>query len=157
MIEDWIDALCERWAFSDERFGTVRSYKLVGETSFPDSIDPADLAMSPIALTIPAGMDVEYSEGGVRLGFYSGVTEFHVAPDLNRSRIPQLMPWYGRILEAAAGKMQLGVAGVEYFVIDRENGIQGPLSLQYGSEAQHWGFLVRWTVKERLNNLTVSR
>lgn len=154
MIETWIDAMCVVWEdITDERFGNVTSYKLIAESNFPDSIDPVDLDLHPIALTVPANMEAEYSMSGPLLGFYTGVTEFHVCPDMNRSRIPALLPWYGKIIRAAAGNMTLGGL-VEHFVIDAD-GVTGPQALQYGNEAPHWGFVVQWKVKERIT-LTVS-
>lgn len=155
MIETWIDHLAAVWEISDTRFGTVKSFKLVQDADFPDSLEASDLDLHPVALTIPGGVQFEYSLGGPRIGFYSGVTEFHVAPDLNRSRLPALLPWYGKIVRAAAAAMQLS-GTVEYFVIsDQPDAIQGPLALQYGSENPHWGFVVNWTVKEHIT-LTVS-
>lgn len=157
MIESWIDELAKVWEFQ-AGLGMVRSYRLIEKAEFPSSIDPADLERSPVALTIPAAMRPQYSEGGPLIGFYRGVTEFHVAPDVNKSRLPALLPWYGKILRAAASHMKLNNT-VEYFAIDdQEDAIAGPLDMQYGGEAPHWGFLVNWIVKERLENqLTVSR
>jgi hypothetical protein len=156
MIESWIDNLAKIWRISDQRFGTVQSYLLIERAEFPSSIDPATLANQPVALTIPGWMKPEYSVGGPKIGFYRGVTEFHVAPSVDASLIPSLMPWYGMILTAAAANVQLS-STVEYFLIDdREDAIAGPLALQYGSEPLHWGFLVRWVVKEKLNGLSVS-
>jgi hypothetical protein len=158
MIENWIDELAKVWEFSDGRFGTVHSYRLIEKAEFPDSIDASTLDNSPVALTIPASLKAEYSEGGPHIGFWSGVTEFHVAPDLDRGRLPALLPWYGMILKAASSHMQLNNT-VEYFALDeRDDQIEGPMPLQYGEESPHWGFLVHWRVKERLEgSLTVSR
>lgn len=156
MIEDWIDDLCKVWEISDQRFGTVKSYKLIGLVEFPDSIDAAQLDIHPIALTIATSMQPEYSAGGPALAFYTGVTEFHVAPDVNKSRLSSLLPWYGKILRAAAGAVRLGGNRIAYFLIaDVENAIEGPVPMQYGAENPHWGFIVRWKVKEHLV-LTVS-
>ncbi len=154
MIPDWIDALCAVWEISDARFGTVKSYKLIDGADFPSSIEAAELDLQPIALTVPAfKMRPEYSLGGHRIGYYTGLTEIHVAPDADKSRIPQLMTWYERILRAAAAKMKLGNT-VAYFVIDPTDGIELDI-LQYGAENPHWGFLVHWEVQEHLT-LTVS-
>lgn len=157
MIERWIDELAKVWQISDRRFGTVRSYMLIEKAEFPSTIDPAALGTQPVALTIPGWFKPEYSAGGPHLGFYAGVTEFHVAPSKDYGLIPSLMPWYGLILKAAVGHIKLNNT-VEYFLIeDREDAIAGPLALQYGSENPHWGFLVHWKVKERLEGqLTVS-
>lgn len=150
MIETWIDELAKVWEFSDGRFGTVHSYRLIEKAEFPASIDPSELDKSPIALTIPASLGPEYSAGGPAIGYWVGVTEFHVAPDLDYARLPALLPWYGMILRAATTHAKLNNT-VELFQIEnRDDAIAGPLSLQYGNEAMHWGFLVHWRVKERL-------
>lgn len=149
MIEHWIDELARVWEI-EVGFGTVKSYRLFGKTEFPDAIDPSTLDRSPVALTIPASLGPEYSTGGPLLGYWRGVTEFHVAPDLDRGRLPALLPWYGRILRAAASHARLG-GTVELFVIENQaDSILGPLALQYGDEQAHWGFTVNWTVKEHL-------
>jgi len=156
MIVDWIDQVAKAFEISDPRFGTVLSYKLVENADFPSSIDPATLSNRPVALTIPAWLRPEYSVGGPKIGYYVGVTEFHVAPSTDKGLMPSLMPWYGLILRAAASHVTLN-STVELFLIDdREDAIAGPLSLKYGNEAEHWGFLVRWRVKEKFNDLTVS-
>ena len=156
MIENWIDELAKVWEISDGHFGTVHSYKLVEKAEFPSSIDPKDLDKSPIALTIPGTLEPEYSEGGPKFGLWTGVTEFHVAPDLDYGRLPALLPWYGMILRAATSHMKLNNT-VELFLLDTQ-GIVGPIGLTYGSEAAHWGFNVHWRVKERLESqITVSR
>ena len=146
MIETWIDNLCKIWEINTG-LGAVRSYKLIEKAEFPSSINPQDLAQTPVALTIPATVQPKYSMGNKHLTWY-GVTEFHVAPDLDRGRLPELIPWYGRILRAAASNLQLAGTVANFVIVDRVDGIEGPISLQYGSEAAHWGFLVRWLVEE---------
>lgn len=150
MIEDWIDTLCGVWEIDLGGFKTVRSFHLLKDTNFPAAINPEELEQSPIALTIPASVQPMYSKGSKHATWY-GVTEFHVAPDLEKSRIPSLLPWYGRIWKAAALKVQLSGSGADianFVIIDRSDGIQGPMSLQYGSENEHWGFIVNWMVEE---------
>lgn len=156
MIEDWIDILCGVWAgVSDQRFGNVKSFNLISEKDFPAAINAAELDIRPIAITIADNFDPQYSVGGPRLGFYSGVTQFHVCSDLSMARMPELHVWPGKILRAAAAAMKLN-GKVEYFLIKDTDGIAGPIALQYGAENPHWGFLVQWQVKEVLNGLTVS-
>jgi hypothetical protein len=145
--------LCAVWEIDLGGFATVKSYKLIADTDFPDSIDPGELDKKPIALTIPSAVQPSYSKGNKNLTWF-GVTEFHVSPDVNRGRLPSLLPWYGRIMRAAALKVQLSgtTAAISNFVIlDRPDGIQGPMALQYGNEAAHWGFIVNWKVEESLN------
>ena len=150
MIESWIDNLCKVWEISTG-LGMVRSYKLLETAEFPSAIDPTTLAQNPIALTIPASLQPYYAKGRKNLTWY-GVTEFHVSPDLDRGRLPELLPWYGRILRAAASNVQLSATVANFVVVDRTDGIEGPLALQYGDETSHWGFLVRWMVDETPSN-----
>lgn len=153
MIESWIDDLAAVWAFQVNTMQRVRSFKLIGHAEFPASIDPAQ--DFPLALTIPSGVMPEYSVGGPRFGIWNGITEFHVAPSVDKSLMPSLIKWYGLIWAAAAGNMKLNNK-VELFMIpSQEDAISGPLALQYGNEAEHWGFIVRWSVKEHVT-LTVS-
>lgn len=152
MIIDWVDAMCDVWAGIDAPgFGRVKAPYLVKRAEFPASISPKD--DFPIALTIPASVDLMYSTGGPLEGFYTGVTEFHLTPDLSKAHLPSLLMWYGKIWRAAAANMKLGGL-VHSFMLTENNSIVGPLALKYGDEAEHWGFLVNWIVKET-NNTTV--
>jgi hypothetical protein len=144
MITDWIDTLCDAWAFDAGNGKTVRSFRLIGEPKLPAAISPAD--QFPCALTIPYGMQT----GTDGIDIYNGVTEFHVTPNKDFSHIPAMMKWFGLIKDAwlAAG-LTLG-GKVEYFIIEPgDNAIVGPVELQYGNESPHWGFVVKWIVKER--------
>ena len=150
MIESWIDNLCKIWEISTG-LGAVRSYKLLEKAEFPSAINPQDLAQNPIALTIPATVQPKYAIGHKHFTWY-GVTEFHVAPDLDRGRLPELIHWYGRILRAAASEVQLSGTVANFVIVDRVDGIEGPVALKYGDETPHWGFLVRWMVEETPTN-----
>ncbi len=147
MIETWIDPLCKVWEFDGPGFNAVHSFKLIEKREFPSSIDPKDLALNPIALTIPAAIQPMYSKGHKHFTWF-GVTEFHVAPDLDFGRMPDMIFWYGRILRAAAAHMQLGGIVANFVIVDRPDGIEGPLGLKYGREDLHWGFTVKWMVNE---------
>lgn len=125
----------------------VRSFKILEKREFPSSIDPTDLARQPVALTIPAAVRPMYSKGRKHLTWF-GVTEFHVSPDLDFGRMPDMIFWYGRILRAAAAHVQLSGKVANFVIIDAPDGIEGPLGLKYGSEKEHWGFTVKWMVEE---------
>lgn len=147
MIEDWIDTLCEVWLSVDAPgFRTMKSPYLIKEKKFPSAISPKD--DFPIALTIPAMLDPSYSVG-LSEGFYTGVTQFHITPDLSMGHIPAMLPYYGKILRAAAANLKLSGL-VHSFVINSGTGIVGPIAMQFGDEAEHWGFMVNWTVKEQI-------
>ncbi len=158
MIENWVDELCKIWETINVGVnGTVKAPRLVERAEFPASIDPSTLETSPVALTIPGSMAPEYSSGGPLIGFWTGVTEFHVCTNLDHSKLPSLLLWYGKIFRAAASHVKLN-GTVELFLINNDDrGIVGPVALQYGDEDPHWGFLVNWRVKEHLEGeITVS-
>ncbi len=150
MIETWIDEVPKVFEISDSRFGTVRSYRVIEKAEFPLAINPAELDRSPVAVTLPATLRMEYSTGGPLIGYWAGVTELHVAPDIDKGRLPSLMPWYGKIMQAVVTHMKLNNKVELFLLSDREDAIDGPLPLKYGDEAWHWGFIVNWQVKERL-------
>jgi hypothetical protein len=153
MIQNWIDAVCDVWTAIDAPgFGRVKSPYLVKKAEFPASISPKD--DFPIALTIPGTLGVQYSAGGPKEGFYTGVTEFHLTPDLSKTHLPALLPWYGKIWIAAAANMKLGGLVHSFMLNQNDRSIVGPIALAYGDEAEHWGFMVYWNVKE-VNNSTV--
>ena len=158
MIENWIDELAKVWEIDLGMNGTVKSYRLVEKAEFPSAIDASTLDTSPVAITIPGALGPEYSEGGGAFGMWTGVTEFHVCSSVSRGKLPSLLPWYGKILRAAASHMKLNNK-VELFLINNDDrGIVGPVALQYGDEDPHWGFLVNWRVKEQMGEqMTVSR
>lgn len=148
----WIDALCNVWkTIVCEGFRTVKSPYLILENQFPASISPS--ADFPIALTMPDLTSPEYSVGGVKEAIITGVTEFHISPDVSKARLPELLVWPGAIWKAAGASLQLGGL-VSHFIISKERGIVGPIALQYGDEQAHWGFIVNWEVKPK--NLEAS-
>jgi hypothetical protein len=150
MIETWIDELSKVWEINHGVNGVVKSYRLVEKAEFPSTIDASTLDNSPVALTIPGSMAPEYSEGGVDLAFWTGVTEFHVCSSISRGKLPALLPWYGKILRAAALHTKLNNKVNLFLINNDDNGIVGPVALQYGDEDPHWGFLVHWRVKESI-------
>lgn len=159
MMESWIDAVQDVWAtIQAPGFKQVRAPYLVKRRELPESIDPAQIATAPIALTHP-GIETkfEYSMGGPHLAFYNGLTYFHVHPSLEDAAVPDLIVWRGLIVRAAAAHMQLGGL-VELFLLDdADDQILGPVPLAFGSEEPHWGYVVKWFVKERIEGqLTVA-
>lgn len=86
-----------------------------------------------------------------------GLTEFHVAPSVDKSLLPDLFQFPGLIAQAAASHLQLGGLVNHFTLQDRDDQIDGPIPLQYGDEAWHWGFIVYWEVKENVNTaITVA-
>ena len=149
MIETWIDALCDVWAGITTPLGTVKAPYVIKRAEFPSAISPKD--DFPLALSIPASVELMYSAGGPNEAFYTGVTEFHITPDLSKGHMPSLMVWYGKIWAAAAANMKLNGKVFDF----RVSRIQGPVELTYGDESPHWGFIVDWVVKDT-NNSTIT-
>ena len=147
MIEDWIDTLVEVWRINVGDFKQVKSPYILKADEFPDAISPVD--DFPIALTFLANVRPQYAKGNKNITWY-GETEFHISPDLKKSRNPELMLWPARILKAAALKVQLGGLVSNFTIMDQFDGIEGPIALKYGDEAWHWGFVVNWMVEESL-------
>ncbi len=156
MIENWIDDLCAVWAIQHAGFGTVKSYNHIKNSNFPESIDLVELARNPIALTFWPSMEPEYSTGGPHIAYWRGETEIHLLPDFQKSDARRVFPWYMLALQAAASHATLG-GKVELFMIPNEQDAIDLTSLQYGQEAKHWGLVVKWIVKERIEGqLTIS-
>jgi len=154
MIADWIDTLQDVWgSIQLKGFGTVRAPYLFKDAKFPSSIDPRDLLMNPIALTFVGERQYTYSAGGPNECFYQGVTEFHVAPNLDKGLIPQIELYPDQIAIKAAANLKLGNLVNNFVLQNRQDQITGPVELIYGDETPHWGYVVYWEVKENLNSL----
>ena len=152
MIEHWIDAVQDVWAtIQGDGFKYVRAPYMFTRADFPTAIDPSDLLSSPMALSITGEIQFKYSAGGPNEGFYQGITQFHVSPDLNMGHVPKLLKWPGLIAAKAAGNMKLGGLVHNFVLQNRPDQITGPVELQFGDETPHWGFIVYWEVKENLN------
>lgn len=158
MITEWIDAVQNVWAgIQGDGFDYVRAPLLIKRAEMPSAIVAKDLGLNPIALSMVGETQYKYSLGGPIEGFYQGVTEFHVAPNLDRTHLPALLYWPRLIVRAAAANMKLGGLVHNFILQDRADQVSGPLGLQYGDESEHWGFIVYWEVKENLNTaITVA-
>ncbi len=144
-VENWLDEITKIWdGVSDGRGGYVKSYRVYEKAEFPEAIN-----VFPCAITYTKDMTPVYSAGGVQVELWNGITEFHLSPDVDKSRFPGLMLYFARIRAAAAADLQLS-GKVAHFLIRTEGGpgIEGPVVLQYGSEAPHHALMVYWKVKE---------
>lgn len=149
-IESWIDTLARIWEIEDGRGGLVKSYQVATIDEFPES-----LSTFPCAITYPVGLHPEYSAGMGAIDIWRGKTEFHLFPDTKKSNLGLILPYFERIKIAAAGHFSLGGLVSHFIIAQGGDGIQGPLTLQYGEEAMHHGLVVNWEVKER-GSITVS-
>jgi hypothetical protein len=156
MIESWIDALAKVWGgIDDGRGNLVWSPRIFEKDEFPDALPEI---VRPVALSFVTNTAVQYSAGGPCINLYAGFTEFHFPGGLSQKQRAYVMKFIGKIEIAAAANAQLGGL-VAHFLLTSEGqpSIQGPVSLQYGEEAEHWGLVVNWEVKERVDSLiTVS-
>jgi hypothetical protein len=145
MVENWIDTLTKVWEISDgSENGRVKSFRIYERAEFPETLN-LDV---PTALTFVDGIDADYSVGGPGIIMWHGSTSFHVTPDLDRSRLPDVILYFGRILAAAAANMKLS-GKVDYFSLEGSSSIS-LAAMQYGNEARHLGLEVKWMVKEEV-------
>ena len=147
-VESWIDALVARWAtVSDNRGGHVHAYRVYDKADWPDAI-----GHYPSALTYTTEDRSYYSLGGPGIDQYRGITEFHLFPNVNKGNYPELMLYFARIRNAAAGAITLGGLVAHFLLRTDLPSIQGPVTLQYGGEDPHHGLIVNWEVKESVND-----
>ena len=148
-IELWLDALNDVWAFEFGRGQTVRTPHCAAKNEFPEVLSLAD---GPVALSWPLSVRVTYGAASSSLPtilIWSGETELHLTPDVKKTNLAFILPFFGRILNAAKTNLTLGGL-VEHFILDEENAMELDI-LQYGNEAPHHGIVIHWTVKQNLS------
>jgi hypothetical protein len=151
MIENWIDTLAKVWELDDGRGNLVWSPRIFEKDEFPDALPEID---RPIALSFLTSTSTQYSAGGPCINLYTGFTEFHFPGGLKQNLRGYVMKFIGKIELAAAAKARLGGIVEHFLLVPGEGGnpsIQGPIPLQYGEEAEHWGLVVHWEVKENVS------
>lgn len=142
-VETWIDEITALAGTISDGNKKVLSYSVFRRANFPES-----LSVFPCALTYTSEVRSEYSLGGPCIDLWHGTTEFHLVDNIAKSNYPYIMRFFARIKAAFASKMTLN-GTVAYFQLRiDEAGLQGPVQLQYGSEAPHLGIVARWVVKE---------
>lgn len=149
-VELWLDALNTVWAFDDGRGRTVRAYKCVEANEFPESL--SDLANGPAVLSWPLTVKAGYgavSSSIPTILIWSGMTEFHLTADIQKTNLAYILPFFGRIINAAKVNLSLG-GRVEYFMLEDADNLQLSV-LKYGDEMPHHGIVVRWIVKQNLS------
>jgi hypothetical protein len=150
-VELWIDALNAVWAFEYGRGQVVRTPKCSTKDDFPEAL--TDLSdKGPIALSWPLYVDPTYGApngSAPTILIWHGVTEIHLTPDVKKTNLAFILPFFGRILAAAKANFSLGGL-VAYFELENANNLQLSI-LQYGSETPHHGIVVRWIVKQNLS------
>jgi hypothetical protein len=156
-ITTWIDNLVKVWKSIEVKGGKMESYSMYRRKEFPDTINPQKL---PVALTFVESVDVDYSAGGPNKNIYRGRTDFFInGSGVMKEAIPAIMPYFDRIVIAAAANFKLGGSIVDYFMLDNDRGdaIEGIVQLDWGDEKSYLGLSVRWVVKEDVGQtVTVS-
>jgi hypothetical protein len=150
-VENWLDTLNAVWAFEYGRGQVVRTPKCTVKDEFPEAIpDLAD--KGPIALSWPLSVIPHYGASSSSIPtvlIWSGETELHLTPDVKKTNLAFVLPFFGRIVNAAKTNLTLGGL-VEYFILDEEDNLTLSV-MRYGDEAPHHGILIRWTVKQNLS------
>lgn len=137
-------------AVSDGGLGSVRSFLVFGVNQMPESITPE---MVPCAISYVTDMQVQYSEGGPTIFYWSGQTDFHLTRDVKIANVPMIMKYFGRIFAACAQKATLN-STVELFTIiqNTANAMQFVTYKHPVTNADdHQGIVVHWTVKQKVS------
>lgn len=146
MIEHWIDGIAEvAESVSAPGGQNVLAYRMFRKTDWPESLNRFPCALS----FVDESVDVAYDAGGACRVIWRGVTEFHLTPKIDRKAYPELLLFYGRVIEAWAAHATLG-GRVAYCMLRPEGAISAIVEMQYGREAPHFGLIVNWIVKEVL-------
>lgn len=156
-VEAWLDTLCKVWgAVSDGESGTVRSFLVFERNELPNSWITA--VEGPCAASYVDSMQPEYSTGGPTLFFWSGLTEFHLTPDVKPANASMVMLYFSRIFAAAAANMKLSNSVEHFFIQNTENAIQMvTFNHPVTNQPDHQGIMVRWAVKQNVSGqYTVS-
>lgn len=119
---------------------------------FPETIK------APAVLTYPTSVSLSYSTGGPLLAHWVGKSDFFLFPNVSKSNLPRLLPYFERIAVAAMGAITLS-GSVIYFMIDSTDSgspsIEGPVVLGYGdNDNQYLGIVVNWKVKENISGIS---
>ena len=149
-IEKWIDALNNVWAFEYGRGQVVRTPSCISKNEFPEAL--TDLADGPVALSWPLTVGATYGAASSSIPtilIWHGETELHLTPDVKKSNLSFILPFFGRILAAAKANLTLGGL-VEHFLLEEENAMALDI-LQFGNEAPHHAIVIHWTVKQNLS------
>lgn len=157
MIEDWVDEVCRlAGTVAAGGKGTVRSYFCFKKTDFPET-----LTEFPCAITYVQSMRLEGgSDSGPTICFWRGVTEFHICPSTGKQFIPEVLPYYGRIIEAFLAERTLGGLVTEFGLIKNDEGeaiVAGNLDYGGGEPGvKHLGLVAYWRVKEKVTGLVLG-
>lgn len=146
-VEKWIDALVDVLGGISVQGKRVRAYYLFKKREYPDS-----LKEFPCWITYIENVDPNIGSAGASWLIWNGTSELHLAAGLKKSEYPDWIKFYPRIMAAFCAHRTLGGL-VAYAMIKKDSGIQGPVTLTYGTEQEHPGLLVNWVVKENVSGV----
>ena len=151
-VEKWIDTLNAVWAFEYGRGQVVRTPKCSLKNEFPESL-PDLSSKGPLALSWPEKIQkLVYGAPNAStptIIVWRGMTELHLTADVKKTNIAFILPFFGRIVNAAKTNITLGGL-VEYLVLEEAENLDISV-LKYGDEAPHHGIVIRWSVKQNLS------
>lgn len=156
-VETWMDTLCKVWGtVSDGDGGTVRSFLVFERNELPGSFVTA--VEGACAASYVDSLQLEYSAGGPTLFFWSGLTEFHLTPDVKPANASAVMLYFARIVAAAMQNVKLSNTVEHFFILNTENALQMvTFNHPVTGQPDHQGILVRWQVKQNVSgDYTVS-
>jgi hypothetical protein len=153
-VELWMDELNAIWAVDAGNGRIVRTPRCLTADEFPAAI--TDLAENgPIALSWPNFIqEAEYGDHDSSVPTqltWVGETWLHLTPDLDKSRLSYILPFFGRVLKAAKDHIHLDSAGKVNFILSDERPIALASDMQYGNEAPHYGLIITWKVQQELS------
>ena len=103
MLEHWIDEIPKMLSeIVGHEHRMVRAYRLVGVREVPD-----ELSEYPCALTIPQAQANIYNQSHSE-DFTSGIIELHLFEDMKNSRLPDVVPYFGKVRDVFASHLTLG-------------------------------------------------
>ena len=154
-LELWIDTLADLFAVGDGKTGgLIKSYRLFSLNEFPGAVTSQ---MVPCAMSYVTGCRPEYSQGGGVELHWTGQTDFHLTQDVKPANLPYILPFFGRIIAAAAANITLSGKVHNFVIADDEQALR-LVSFMAGEPPveDHQGIVVRWLVKQIASGYTVS-
>lgn len=115
---------------------------------------PSNLGEFPVAVVLPARGDINYSEGGPRIGFDTITITIYTVGTLLPEGFGLAVPFIVRVRDKFAANMKLD-GSVEH-IIPASPWYEGPGQMRYGNKKDLVGIRFNYEVKENVSGLTVS-
>lgn len=126
--------------------GANKKIRTFGMNEIPESITPD---MIPCAVTYPTDLQVQYSEGGPVILFWSGQTDYHLTKDVKPANITYILPFFGRIFAACAQRILL-TATATFALPQKTPQVMTFITYKdkFGEKDDHQGIVVRWELQQ---------